>query len=271
MKYVLDAWGLEKFMAAVEKEHGKPFTRLPLTACAPRQPGAKHGHIGVHPQRRDGFSYVGISVPVGRLSVAQLKGLGALAARYAGATLRLTVWQNLILSDVPNDRLGEVETALVALGLGAAASAIRGALVACTGNTGCKFAATNTKGQALLLAEHLDRRIALDRPVNIHLTGCPNSCAQHKVSDIGLLGIKVGDDMIEGYTILVGGGAGPEQKIGREIFSAVPMAEMPERVEALLRVYLAHRRADESFHDFAARHSVEELKALAVRQPEMAA
>ncbi len=271
MKYVLDAWGLEKFMAAVEKEHGKPFARVPLEACAPRAPVAKHGHIGVHAQRQEGFSYVGIAVPVGRLTAAQLRGLGELASRFAGATLRLTVWQNLILSDVPNDRLGEVESALAALGLGTKANAIRGALVACTGNTGCKFAATDTKGQALLLADHLDRRVALDRPVSIHLTGCPHSCAQHKVSDIGLLGIKVGDDMIEGYSILVGGGAGPERKIGREIFPGVPMPEMPERVEALLNAYLAHRRADESFHDFAARHSVEELKALALPQPEMAA
>ncbi len=271
MKYVLDSWGLEKFMEAVEKEHGKPFTRLPLTACAPRVPVAKHAHIGAHPQRQDGFSYVGVTVPVGRLSAAQMNGLGELAERFAGATLRLTVWQNLILSHVPNDRVGEVEAALVALGLGAAASAIRGALVACTGNTGCKFAATNTKGQALQLADHLETRVALDRPVSIHLTGCPHSCAQHKVSDIGLLGVKVGEDMIEGYSILVGGGAGPEQKIAREIFPAVPMAEMPERVEALLRAYLAHRQPDEFFHDFAARHSVDELKALAVPQSDMAA
>jgi ferredoxin-nitrite reductase len=271
MKYVLDAWGLEKFMAAVEKEHGKPFTRLPREACLPRAAAAKHGHIGPHPQRQEGLSYIGIAVPVGRLSAAQMKGVGELAARFTGATLRLTVWQNLILSDVPDDRLGEVEAALAVLGLGAKANAIRGALVACTGNTGCKFAATNTKGQALLLADHLDQRVVLDRPVSIHLTGCPHSCAQHKVSDIGLLGIKVGEDMVEGYSILVGGGAGPEQKIGREIFPGVPMAEVPERVEALLRAYLAQRRADESFHDFTARHSVDELKTLAMRQPEMAA
>jgi ferredoxin-nitrite reductase len=271
MKYVLDAWGIEKFMETVEKEHGKPFTRLPREACLPRAAAAKHGHIGVHPQRQEGLSYVGISVPVGRLSAAQMKGIGELASCFAGATLRLTVWQNLILSDVPSDRLGEVEAALAALGLGTKANAIRGALVACTGNTGCKFAATNTKGQALQLADHLDQRVALDRPVSIHLTGCPHSCAQHKVSDIGLLGVKVGEDMIEGYSILVGGGAGPEQKIGREIYPNVPMAEMPERVEALLRAYLAQRRADESFHDFASRHSVDELKALAVPQPEMAA
>jgi ferredoxin-nitrite reductase len=271
MKYVLDAWGIEKFMVAVEKEHGRPFTRLPLSACSPRVPGAKHGHIGAHAQRQAGLSYIGVAVPVGRLSAAQMKGLGELASRLPGATLRLTVWQNLILTDVPNERLDEAEARLAALGLGTKASAIRGALVACTGNTGCKFAATNTKGQALELADYLERHVALDQPVGIHLTGCPHSCAQHKVSDIGLLGVKVGEEMIEGYTILVGGGAGPEQKIGREIFPAVPMAEMPAHVAALLRSYLAKRRADESFHDFAARHSVEELKALAVPQAEMAA
>jgi ferredoxin-nitrite reductase len=257
-------------MAAVEKEHGKPFTRLPLSACAPRPPATKHGHIGVHAQRQEGLSYIGIAVPVGRLSAAQLRGLGELASRFAGATLRLTVWQNLILSNVPNERLGEAEAALAALGLASEASAIRGALVACTGNTGCKFAATNTKGQALELADYLEQRIALDRPVGIHLTGCPHSCAQHKVSDIGLLGVKVGEEMIEGYSVLVGGGAGPEQTIGREILAAVPMADVPARIAALLRAYLARRHADESFHTFAARHSVEELRALAAPQPEMA-
>jgi ferredoxin-nitrite reductase len=272
LKYVLDAWGIEKFMAAVEKERGDAFIRLPLDACAPRPQAAKHGHIGVHAQRQDGLRYVGVAVPVGRLSATQLRGLGAIAARFPEATLRLTVWQNLILSHVPQAQVGAVETALEALGLGDKANAIRGALVACTGNTGCKFAATDTKGQALLLVDHLDRCVALDQPVNIHLTGCPNSCAQHKISDIGLLGLKVGDDMVDGYAILVGGGAGAEQKIGREVFPGVPMTEMPDRVGALLQAYLAHRRADESFHDFAARHSVDELKAMATTaQPEMAA
>ncbi|HLI19681.1 MAG TPA: NirA family protein, partial [Stellaceae bacterium] len=272
LKYLLDRWGIEKFMAAVENERGTPFTRLPLDFCAPRGPVAKHGHIGIHPQRQEGLCYIGIAVPVGRLTAAQLRGLGDLAARFPGASLRLTVWQNLILSHVPAAECATVETALAALGLGSRANAIRGALVACTGNTGCKFAATDTKGQALLLADQLERRVALDRPVNIHLTGCPHSCAQHKIGDIGLLGMKVGEDMVEGYAILVGGGAGPEQKIGREIFAGVAMAEVPDRVAALLQAYLAHRRADESFHDFAGRHSVDELKAMAMSaQPELAA
>ena len=225
----------------------------------------------MHPQRRDGFSYVGVAVPVGRLSAAQMNGLGELAARFAGATLRLTVWQNLILSDVPNDRLGEVEAALAALGLGAAGERDPRRARRLHRQYRLQIRRDEHQGPGAA-ARRSSRPARRARPAGQHPPHrLSHSCAQHKVSDIGLLGIKVGEDMIEGYSILVGGGAGPEQKIGREIFPAVPMAEMPERVEALLRVYLAHRRADESFHDFAARHSVEELKALAVLQPEMAA
>ena len=271
LKYVLDAWGHEKFLAAVETERGVPFTRLPLDACMPRGKQEKHGHIGVHPQRQAGLSYLGVAVPVGRLSTAQMRGLADIAARYGSGTIRLTVWQNLILSDIPDAALEAAQAAIAALGLSVSASAIRGALVACTGNTGCKFAATDTKGQALILGGHLERTIVLDQPVNIHLTGCPHSCAQHRIADIGLLGVKVGDDMIEGYSISVGGGAGAEQRIGREIMPQVAMEDMPARIEGLLQAYLAHRRETESFNDFAARHSVEELQAFSAMATEKAA
>ncbi len=271
LKYVLDAWGHEKFLAAVETERGVPFTRLPLDACVPRGKQEKHGHIGVHPQRQPGLSYLGVAVPVGRLSTAQMRGLADIATRYGSGTIRLTVWQNLILSDIPDDKVDAAQAAIAALGLSISASAIRGALVACTGNTGCKFAATDTKGQAMVLADHLERTVVLDQPVNIHLTGCPHSCAQHRIADIGLLGIKVGDDMIEGYSISVGGGAGADQRIGREIMPQVAMDDMPARIEGLLQAYLAHRREAESFNDFAARHSVEELQAFSAMDTEKAA
>ena len=263
LKYLLQDWGIEKFLAAVEKERGAPFVRMPRDACLPRGPIARQGHIGAHPQRQDGLCYLGVAVPVGRLTAAQLRGLGDIAAQFGGGALRLTVWQNVILTDISAARVAAAEAALEVLGLAAKTSAIRGALVACTGNTGCKFSATDTKGQALLLADELERRLTLDQPVSITLTGCPNSCAQHLVADIGLLGTKVGDDMIEGYSISVGGGAGGEQRLAREIFPTVPMAEVPARVESLLRVYLAERHGVETFHSFAARYSVDELKALA--------
>jgi ferredoxin-nitrite reductase len=181
------------------------------------------------------------------------------------------VWQNLLLSDIPETRIGAARAALEQLGLGVEASSIRAGLVACTGNTGCKFAATDTKGQAMMLADYLERRVTLDQPINIHLTGCPHSCAQHFVGDIGLLGVKVGEDMVEGYTIFVGGGAGPERRIGREIFAQVAMAELPQKLETMLRGYLAHRRGGESFQEFATRHSIEELTALFACVAEMAA
>jgi ferredoxin-nitrite reductase len=264
LKYVLDRLGLERFLAEAEKHLPFAWRRVPPAVCQTRGPVLKHGHIGVHAQRQPGLNYVGVVLPVGRMSAAQMRGLADIGQRHGSATLRLTVWQNLLISDIPDDAVTESKAAIEGLGLATAASNIRGALVACTGNIGCKFSATDTKGQALMLAEHLESRIALDQPINIHLTGCPHSCAQHFVGDIGLLGAKVGEEVAEGYVIYVGGGAGAERGLGREIYPALAMAEVPRRVEGLLRAYLAHRRdARQSFHDFAASHELNELRRLA--------
>ncbi|HVA34680.1 MAG TPA: NirA family protein, partial [Stellaceae bacterium] len=204
-----------------------------------------------------------------RLTTAQMRGLAAIATQFGSGTIRLTVWQNIILSDISDAKLPGARKAIEEIGLSAEASPIRGALVACTGNTGCKFAATDTKAQALYLAQYLETRVKLDRPLNIHLTGCPHSCAQHYVGDIGLLGVKVaqGDDMIEGYTIVVGGGAGSERRLAREVARDVPFADVADRLEALLHAYLAQRREAESFQEFTSRHSVEQLQAMFAAEP----
>lgn len=265
LKYVLDRMGTEAFLAEAEKRLPDALRRVPLAACLPRKAVTKDGHLGVHAQRQLGLSYVGVAIPVGRMTAAQMRGIAGLAEQYGGGTLRLTVWQNLLISDVPTEDVDAITGGLTALGLDCQTSNVRAGLVACTGNTGCKFAATNTKDQALALARHLDERVTLDRPINIHLTGCPNSCAQHYVGDIGLLGtkIEVGDDMVDGYHVVVGGGAGAEQKMAREVWQSVSFAELPDRIEGLLSGYLAARRgADESFQAFAARHSTEELSQL---------
>jgi ferredoxin-nitrite reductase len=193
-----------------------------------------------------------------------MRGLAGIAERRGSGTLRLTVWQNLLISDIPRDQAAAVTAEIEALGLGTKATAVRGGLVACTGNVGCKFALANTKRDALALADHLDARLTLDTPLNIHFTGCPNSCAQHAVGDIGLLATKVdaGDDEVEGYHLHVGGGSGAEQRLGREILQSVPAEDIPARVEALLRAYLGHRRDHETFFDFAGRHSDAELSAM---------
>ncbi|MGH7008718.1 MAG: NirA family protein [Stellaceae bacterium] len=268
-KYLLDEWGMDRVMAEVGKELSFTPPKMPPEQCLPRGPLLKHGHIGIHKQKQKGMNYIGVGLPVGRLSAAQAHGLAAIASQFGSGTVRLTVWQNLILSDISDAKLPGARKAIEELGLSAEASPIRGALVACTGNTGCKFAATDTKAQALYLAQYLEARIKLDKPINIHLTGCPHSCAQHYVGDIGLLGVKVaqGDEMIEGYTIVVGGGGGGERRIAREIARDVPFADVADRLEALLRCYLAERRGAESFHKFAGRHSVEALQAMLAAEP----
>ena len=157
--------------------------------------------------------------------------------------------------------------AIAALGLATDTSAIRAGLIACTGNTGCKFAASNTKQHAEDIAQWCEPRVALDAPVNIHLTGCHHSCAQHCISEIGLLACKVQlteeGDPVEGYHILIGGGFGPEAAIGRELYRDVVAEDAPRTIERILKAYLAHRASNnESFLAFARRHEVDALKAM---------
>jgi ferredoxin-nitrite reductase len=192
-----------------------------------------------------------------------MRGLADLAERHGSGSIRLTVWQNLIVADIPQASIPEFTKELAALGLSASASGIRAGLVACTGNGGCRYAASDTKGHALALAEHLESRLELDGPINIHLTGCPHSCAQHYAGDIGLLGTKVerGGEAVEGYHVLVGGGAGADRGLGREICRGVPFDEVKGLLERMLRVYLERRSgAGETFVMFTRRHSVEGLK-----------
>ena len=139
---------------------------------------------------------------------------------------------------------------------------MRGGLVACTGNAGCRFAAANTKLHAVQIADHLESRVELDQPINIHLTGCPHSCAQHFIGDVGLLATNVpaGEDMVEGYHIYVGGGYGEQQGIGREICRNVPASDAPIVIERMLKAYLAERQSPhETFLQFARRLPTETL------------
>ena len=265
LKYVLDEWGFDKYMAETEKELGRPLCRFPMDQCEPRGPVGKHVHVGTHPQKQPGFNYVGAVLPAGRLTAEQMRGLADIADKHGSGTIRLTVWQNLLLTDVADGDVTTVQQKLEDIGLHWDATSVRAGLVACTGNTGCRFSSANTKGQALLLAEYLEPRITLDQPINIHLTGCPNSCAQHYVGDIGLLAVKVeaGEEMLEGYHVHVGGGYGEEEGIAREIYPSVVFEDVPPIVERLLRVYLDHRTEDEMFSSFTRRHEIDELRKLA--------
>jgi ferredoxin-nitrite reductase len=268
LKYVLDAWGIEKYIAAVEDKLGRKLTKVPTEALEERPAFDRFAHIGVHKQKQEGLNWTGVVLPVGRLSVAQMRGLADVARDFGDGDLRLTVWQNLLISGVADGSVSAAQAAIAALGLSTKATSIRAGLVACTGNVGCKFAASDTKRHAEEIAQWCEARVPLDTPINIHLTGCHHSCAQHYISDIGLLACKVeeegeGDEIeqIEGYHVYVGGGFGPQAAIGREIYRDVKAQDLPPVIERMLQGYLDNRESnEETFLDFSRRHEVDALK-----------
>jgi ferredoxin-nitrite reductase len=267
LKYVLDAWGFEKFVAAVEERLGRKLDRAPADAIAPRPAFDRFAHIGVHRQKQNGYFWIGVVLPVGKLTAEQMRGVARVASEYGDGDIRLTVWQNLLISGVPQARVAEAEAAIAALSLSTKATSIRAGLVACTGNAGCRLAMSDTKRHAEAIAQWCESRVALDAPLNIHLTGCPNSCAQHYIGDIGLLGTKTQtsdeEDEAEAYHIHVGGGFGPKAQCGREIYRGIKAEDAPRTIERMLKAYLVHRNGpQESFADFTRRHEIDALKDL---------
>jgi ferredoxin-nitrite reductase len=266
LKYVLDRLGQGQYLAETERHLSASLLRFPLADCEPRAAVLPQGHLGFHRQRQAGRCYVGVVLPVGRLRCDQLRDLASIADRYGSGAIRLTVWQNLLISDIAEADVPAVKRAIEAAGLTWSATNVRSGLVACTGNSGCKFAASNTKGHALQLASYLEERLQLDQQVNIHLTGCPHSCAQHYIGDIGLLGTKVSvsGELVEGYHVFVGGGYGERREIGRQIAASVAFEDLPPLIEQLLLAWQSQRTSpDESFHSWVCGRPLSELQAIA--------
>jgi ferredoxin-nitrite reductase len=275
LKYVLDAWGFDKFLAAVEETLGRRLIRVDAAFVKPRPVYDRLAHIGVHRQVQTGLNWIGVALPVGKLTAQQMRTIAAISQACGDGDIRLTVWQNLLISGVPDAKVDDVVANLTAIGLSAETSVLRAGLIACTGATGCKFAAAHTKEDALAIAAHCEPRITLDQPVNIHLTGCHHSCAQHYIGDLGLIGAKVpvneeGDTM-PGYDLLVGGGYGVDGGMARPFREKVKAEEAPALVEAILRTWQLHRAApDESFVAFVRRHEIAALQALVAETGEAA-
>ncbi len=187
--------------------------------------------------------------------------LAELADNYGSGEIRLTVWQNLVIPNIPEAYLETVKKSGAKNGSRLKQSNIASGVIACTGNRYCKFSSTDTKGHALILTKHLEKKFDLDQPINIHVTGCPHSCAQHYMGDIGLLGAKTRDGR-EAYHVLVGGGFGSRMACGRQVFQAMPFDELSAALEKILRAYLKHRQSGERFQDFTTRHDLNSLRVL---------
>jgi ferredoxin-nitrite reductase len=266
LKHLLEKMSLEEYLAEIEKKLGKPLRRAPYNASQVRWADQElpHSHIGDFPQKQRGLNYVGVALPVGQITPKQMLRLAELADSYGSGEIRLTVWQNLIIPNVPDGFVPTLKRALEKAGFITKQSNVASGIIACTGNRYCKFAQSDTKGQALELTKWLEKKIALDQPVNIHLTGCPNSCAQHYMGDIGCLGTKtkVGGESVDAYHVFVGGGFGKHQAVGRQIFAGVKATELPGTLERMLRAYLKERNGRESFQQFTNRHEVGRLQEL---------
>ncbi|WP_292779964.1 precorrin-3B synthase [Nostoc sp. NMS9] len=264
LRELLNTLGCENYLQKVEQR--LPFSLLYSEIrkdLLPQQgKGEKYQHIGIHPQRQQGLFYIGVILPLGRLESRQMRGLADLAAKYGSGTLRLTPWQNLLLTDIPRQWVADVQSEIALLELDSSATNIKGGLVACSGKKGCAASATDTKSHALALAEYLETRVTLDYPVNIHFTGCEKSCAQHSKSDITLLGVSIEGEnrTVESYHVYVGDS---NQKFGRELYQYVTFAELPTLIERMLYVYQIQRlNSDESFGEFANRFALEQLQQL---------
>ena len=262
LKYLVDAWGVAKFLQETEKKLAFPVLHLDAAECEPRGVIDRAAHLGVHAQAVQDQHYIGVVVPVGWLPVAQARAVAEIADRFGTGEVRLTVWQNLLIPNIASENVDAACSALRAAGLDYTAGRVLSGTVACTGSRGCRFAATDTKGHALELARSLDAAHTLTQPINLHVTGCNNSCAQHYIGDIGLMGVKVEGE--EGYQVNLGGGADSDQGMARELFAAMKYAEVKPALHSLMDVYMENREADESFLEFSRRHSVDQLRGFCV-------
>ncbi|MGI4756345.1 MAG: NirA family protein [Janthinobacterium lividum] len=260
LKYLLDRWGMEKFLEETEKKLAFPMIRFASAECEPRGPIDRAGHLGVHLQKQANMHSIGVVVPVGWLATEKARAIADVSERFGTGEIRLTVWQNLIVPNIATEQLEAAQAVLYAAGLEWEAGRVLSGTVACTGSRGCRFAATDTKGHALELARSLDSAFNLTQPVNLHVTGCPNSCAQHYIGDIGLMGVKV--DGGEGYQVNLGGGADNDQALARELFPAMRWSEVQPALHALFDGFQQTRGEDEGFLAFTRRHTVEQLRGL---------
>lgn len=245
LMWLIDEWGLEKFRAAVEQQLG--FALLPA-AAKDEILWDKRDHIGIYAQKQTGLSYIGLHVPIGRLYAADMFDLARLAEVYGSGELRLTVEQNLIIPNVPDSRVAALLQEPLTQKFSVTPSPLEKGLVSCTGAQFCNFALIETKNRALAMIQELDAELQVDRPVRIHWTGCPNSCGQPQVADIGLMGTKVrkNGQTVEGVDIYLGGQVGKHAKLGQCAMKGVACEDLkPVLRDLLVQQFGAQPRSDD--------------------------
>jgi sulfite reductase (ferredoxin) len=259
--FLKEGWTAERFLSELQSR-----LDFQLQPGVPEKVPADvyRDHAGVHPQRQPGLSYVGASVLRGRLTGEQLEATAELADRFGSGALRATVSQNLIFIDVPNNKTTELSRELNQIGLQVEGSSFWRGAVACTGTEFCKLAITETKGFTRWLVDELEERLPqFDQQLRLNVTGCPNSCGQHWIADIGIEGKKIKHEgkLTDAYYFCLGGAVGQNAGIARPVGYRCPAPLVPEAIERLLRHYLVSRQPEENLRAWFSRHSNDELRA----------
>jgi ferredoxin-nitrite reductase len=261
MRYLVQELGPEGFREALEER-----TSFELTPAG--EDLTKHyrgDHVGVHPQKEDGLYYVGLNVPVGRMSGEQFVEAGRLAGEYGGE-IRLATDQNFIITRVRE----EVVETLLAEPLLEQYSPTPGAfergVVACTGSEFCRFGIVETKIRAVEWAREMDERVGDSigqEALRMHFSGCSASCAQPQIGDIGFRGetAKTRDAIVEGVDIGLGGSLGRDAAFIDWVEGAKPADDVPDALVAVFEKFKEERRDGERFHEWARRRSNQELRA----------
>jgi sulfite reductase (ferredoxin) len=258
--FLKHGWTAESFQHELEQRIG--FRLEPAAEERPPQ-DVYRDHVGIHQQKQPGYCYVGAAVLRGRITAPQMQAAADLSDRFANGELRTTNMQNLLIVNVPRQNVDTLASQLNSAGLLVAGSPFWRGAIACSGSEFCKLAITETKSFSRWLVEELEERLpGFDQHLKLHVTGCPNSCGQHWIADVGIEGkkIKVGDRMVDAYYFCVGGAVGLHQSVARPIGYRCPASEVPDAIERLLRRYLDERLPGENLRRFFARYSDEELR-----------
>ncbi|MBE9005983.1 ferredoxin--nitrite reductase [Fortiea sp. LEGE XX443] len=233
LMWLIDEWGIDKFRAEVEQRLGKSL--LPA-AAKDEIDWEKRDHIGVYKQKQPGLNYIGLHIPVGRLYAEDMFEIARLAEVYGSGEIRLTVEQNIIIPNISDACLTTLLTEPLLERFSINPGALARSLVSCTGAQFCNFALIETKNRALATVKALEADLTFTQAVRIHWTGCPNSCGQPQVADIGLMGTKARKDgkAVEGVDIYMGGKVGKEAHLGTCAIKGIPCEDLQPVLQDLL-------------------------------------
>ena len=233
LMWLIDELGLEQFRSLVEAEFGSPL--LPA-AEKDELDWEKRDHLGVFKQKQPGLNYVGMHIPAGRLSAQDMFDIARIAEVYGNGEIRLTVEQNVIIPHIPDANLDPFLAEPLLQKFVLEPKPLERSLVSCTGSQFCNFALVETKNQGLKLARELDAELNIPNKVRIHWTGCPNSCGQPQVADIGFMGTKVRKNgkSVEGVNLFMGGKVGKEAKLGDVVQKGIACEDLKPLLKELL-------------------------------------